>query len=101
MGGIPKSQCQRCARRSWAVSNVLAAGCLLTERSFHSTDSLQAVIRPGESATWYEWIVAPLLLLCCQVLKARLPLPGAPNYIYFGRLFPFNYLTRWTETRAS
>ncbi|KRY06824.1 hypothetical protein T01_13982 [Trichinella spiralis] len=28
MGGIPKSQCQRCARRSWAVSNVLAAGNL-------------------------------------------------------------------------
>ncbi|KRX83078.1 hypothetical protein T06_5074 [Trichinella sp. T6] len=48
----------------------------------------------GESATWYEWIVTPLLLLCCQVLKARLPLPAAPCYIYFGRLFPFNYLTR-------
>ncbi|KAL1233627.1 V-type proton ATPasesubunit a [Trichinella spiralis] len=56
---------------------------------------------PGESSTWYEWIVTPLLLLCCQVLKAWLPLPGAPNYICFGRLFPLNYLTRWTETRTS
>ncbi|KAL1233631.1 Conidial surface nicotinamide adenine dinucleotide glycohydrolase [Trichinella spiralis] len=44
MGGIPKSQCQRCARWSWAVSNVLAAGYLLTERSFHTADSCQAVI---------------------------------------------------------
>ncbi|KRZ84207.1 hypothetical protein T08_8886 [Trichinella sp. T8] len=106
---------------------VLAAGYLLTERSFHTADSCQAVIRctarcplqcgtaflavtrfsvsksdnqvliygvlcclvvaPGESATWYEWIVTPLLLLCCQVLKARLPLPAAPCYIYFGRLW--------------
>ncbi|KRY08780.1 hypothetical protein T12_4509 [Trichinella patagoniensis] len=51
-------------------------------------------LHPGESATWYEWIVTPLLLLCYQVLKARLPLPAAPCYIYFGRLLPFNYLTR-------
>ncbi|KRX32737.1 hypothetical protein T06_7944 [Trichinella sp. T6] len=41
MGGIPKSQCQRCARRSYAVSNVLVAGYLLTNSYTISMDRIK------------------------------------------------------------
>ncbi|KRY04740.1 hypothetical protein T01_10185 [Trichinella spiralis] len=53
MGGRPKSQCQRCARRSWAVSNVLAAGIFLKFWSkTHKNHLLQCRTRRGHMSDW-------------------------------------------------